>query len=298
MADPVQVLPADALANLSKVLGVYASYRRIPAVRALDRQGRNLSIKLTQEFMRVTPADARITNTARARGWRVGRDYPAESGPENTGLSEHTLRRTRALMGSFRSILARVTLVDGRVKVTPVALGRSMNKRTGLRRRVQYRPGRNFTVSGRADQRFTLKGPDDKVLNFRALATVTEMNLRESGRRFLAISWMYRRWRILAPKDRDRTVEPAKRAFRRLETRNPRSKISLQGEVVLTEGAPGPQAQDSLRLTSFVPGVETVGKSRGLFRRALDGVAEDMASWMATKEAERLAANIAKAVSK
>lgn len=294
MSATVQVLPAGSLDRLSRVIGEYASYRRMPAAQALERQGRNVAIRLTRGFMKTAPADGVPSITARGRGFAMGRAVDAESGDGMEGFSAHTLKRARAMMQGFKSILVRIYNVDGRVKMTPVALG-AMNRRTGLRKRVRYKPGRTVSVSGRADQRFTLKGPDDKVLNFRALATVLEMNLRETGRRFLAVSFLYRRWRKIAPSNR--VGVPGKREWRKLqEIKNPRSQLGTLGEAVLTEGAPGEVASDSLRLSSFVPGVEKIGRSRGVFAEALEGAADDMVKWMHEQETKRLARTIGRAL--
>lgn len=295
MTPTVQVLPAAALSRLSRVIGEYASYRRIPAVQALERQGRNVAIRLTQGFMKVVPGEASATYTARSRGFAMGRENDAEAGQGMEGFSYHTLKRARAMMQNYPSILAKVYVREsGRVKIVPVSLG-AMNRRTGLRKRVKYRAGKTLSVSGRKDQRFAIKAPDEKVLNFRAVATVMEMNLRESGRRYLAVSFLYRRWRKIAPKDR--VGEPGKRQYRRLEeVKNMRSRLGTLGEAVLTEGAPGEVGQDSLRLTSFVPGVAEVGQSRGIFAAALEGAADDMVAWMREQEAKRLGAAIGRAL--
>lgn len=293
MPDALHVMPVDALERLSGVLATYAARRRITADRALYRQGLNLSIKLAQEFMHATPPPANISLSARARGWALGREAPGDGSPGNTGLSAQAIKRARAVMGSYPSILARIYHNDGRVKVTPVALGK-MNRRTGLRKRVNYRPGKTAVVSGRQDQAFTRKGPDDRTLNFRALATIYEMNVRESGRRFLAVSWMHRRWRTLASKDR--VGAPGQRETRKLENINPRSALGVFGEVVLETGSPSERARDSLRLTSFVPGVAEIGKSRGIFARAMDAVSEDMTDYLRREESARLAREIARGI--
>src|ERR1041385_409531 len=41
----------------------------------------------------------------------------------------------------------------------------------------------------------------EKRLNYRAVATMMEINVREAGRRYLGASWLIRRWRKLAQSD-------------------------------------------------------------------------------------------------
>lgn len=288
-------ISSPALTRLADVLGLYASYRRMTTAAALDRQGRNLAIKLYTEFRAIAPKDGQIAIPARGRDWRVGRDDPAQSGPENTGLSPTAIRLAKDIMRGHPSILARVTHHDGRDRVTPVTLGR-LNLRTGFMKRIHYKAGRGTVAAGRADRRFVQKGPNDRVLNFRALATALELNVREHGRRFLAVGYLYRRWRIISQANRDRSVPPSERAFRRLEAmKSPRTRLPLTGEAVMELGSQGERGTDKLRLTNFVPGVEQVGRSRGLFDRALKNTADDMAGWIAGQESARLSKILARA---
>lgn len=284
---------SPALTRLADVLAVYASYRRMTPARALDRQGKNLQVKLYEEFKAITPRSYEINQRARESDWRVGRDDPAQGGPENTGLSPTTIRLAKDMMRGHPSILARVTNTKGRDRVTPITLGQ-LNSRTGFMRRIRYKAGRGTVAAGRADRRFVEKGPDDRILNFRALATALEVNVREHGRRFLAVGFLYRRWRLISQANREGVA--GQREFRRLEAiKSPRSRFAKLGEAVLTLGGPGEKAVDTFRLTSFVPGTENVGRTRGIFTRALDRTAEDMAGFMAQEESKRLAKILARA---
>lgn len=284
---------SPALTRLTDVLGLYASYRRMTTAAALDRQGKNLAIKLYNEFRAIAPKDGQIAIPARGRDWRVGRDDPAQSGPENTGFGPTAIRLAKDMLRGHPSILARVTHHDGRDRVTPVTLGK-LNTRTGFMKRIRYKADRGTVAAGRADRRFVQKGPDDRVLNFRALATALELNVREHGRRFLAVGFLYRRWRTISQANRDGV--PGQRESRRLESvKGTRSRLKTFGEAVLSIASPGENVVDSLRLTSFVPGVEQVGRARGAFDRAFKNTAEDMAGWIAAQESERLAKILARA---
>lgn len=239
---------------------------------------------LAQLYFGQAPAQGAIFAAAKARGFRLGRKVYGGA------LSPRALARAREMMGGFKSIVASVNPYNGALNFV----------RRGVRKaRVHYRWGRkSFVIGG------DFVGPlpqDEKRLNLRAVATVFELRGRESGRRFLGAGWLHKRWRRLAQEGYVPVGTPGlapgygpSRQFggsvRSLVNVNPRSQIKILGRAQF-EGS-----EDSgnlgLRITSFIPGVNTIGETRGLFVQAIAGVRADLDAYMARKHAELLEATL------
>jgi hypothetical protein len=226
---------------------------------------------LAQLFSAEAPADGEIWAAARARHFRVGRKI---LGPGR--LSPTAIARAREMMEGYKTI-----------RISTRADGSALKfVRAGERKkRVHYRYGRNsYAVSGRGNsQTFAglKRGEDEKAVNFRAVATFFELQVRTQGRRFLGSAWLLRRWRKLAQSDIRREDQGI---WMELKNNNPRSRIGLLGEVAARGGEDTPDAQ--VRISSFVPGTLAVGRGRAIFSKAIAGVRADIGAYLARKTAE------------
>lgn len=239
---------------------------------------------LAQLFFKESPDQGEITASARARGFRLGRKI------HGGALSPRAEARAREMMGGFKTIIASVNPSTGTLNFV----------RRGVRKaRVHYRWGRqSFVIGG------DFVGPlpaNERRMNLRAVATFFELRKREQGRRFLGVGWLHKRWRRLAKMGFVPVGTPGlapgwgpSRQFggsvSTLVNQNPRSEIKILGQAGL-EGSED-QGNIALRITSFVPGVNSVGESRGLFARAINGVRADMDAYIARKHAELLAQSL------
>lgn len=284
--------PEIALGRLSRVLGDYQRIRGQSSVRVLHRAGLNLSLQLHRLFRGRVPREGTITRAAASRGFRMGRD-DAPAGGAATGISPTAAKRASAKLQGYSSVLALITGGDhGRVRARVLGIGKRGRLSRGRTGRGRY----HYALSGasREDQAKVAaqaRALGAKRLNFRALATIEEINLRETGRRFMAVSWLYKRWRKLSSGDARR----ADGSFRVLQNLNPRSRLNVLGEARLDSSPANNEA--TLALSSRVPGVETVGRRYGLFTRALHAVADDMASYAAEQESKLLASELRRSLS-
>lgn len=284
MSDAVTITPPDGLADLGTALRQYESVSGKTASAVLLQKGAQLLFGnqdarygatfegLVQLFQDQKPAPGAILAAAKARGFRLGRK---EFGG---ALSPTAIDRALAWMGGFKSILANVTEDKERISFRGVRLGRRGKRILGGRKGTG-----GFAIAGvvDADQR----QPGEKVLNLRAVATAMEINLRESGRRFLGSAWLFRRWQKLAASD-PRLDYGRGTEWRTLVNQNPRSRLGTLGEVALDGGGADGNAQ--IRITSFVPGTLAIGTSRNLFNRAIAGVRADIGAYLARKQRESL----------
>lgn len=276
MITGIEVAPADALNRLQDALGQYQRVRGQAPAKVLLRAGRNLSIQLYRAFDAEAAEEGEITFRAWMRNWRVGRNDPAEGDPENTGFSQAALDRARRRMGGHASILAQVVVEENRIRLRGVRVAkRNLNRRISGGRRNDS----GYAVAGTNK---ALRQAGDKRLNFRAVATIEELNVREGGRRFLAVSWLHRRWNYLAQTDPRRMAG----VHRTLVNRNPRSKLGWLGKAEL-RAAPT-NTEHTFAITSMVPGVAEVGRGRGIFARAIRAVADDMSSFALAEESRQL----------
>lgn len=290
LVDPLATL---ALADLSRGLVEYQRVSGKLSAAILVQKGAQLVYGnqdpkfgavfpgLFQLFAQQQPARGVILATAKARHFRTGR------------ISAEAYARARFWMGGFKSILARPTDDGERITLGAVRAGARRGKNNF--RILGGRKGRGGSaVSGSgvfAAGAGLARQPGEKILNLRAVATAMELNLRTSGRGFMGASWLHRRWRRLAASDPRRDAS----TFRVLVNANPRSKISPLG----TAGLEGDEAHGdlTLRITSYVPGVQGLGTTRGLFLRAIAGVRADLDTYLARKHAEALASALRREVS-
>lgn len=280
MADDLelQVIPAEGLAALGSALEAYQRVSRKTGIAVLKQKAAQLVYGntnpkfgatfpgLIQLFLMEKPRDGQITAEAEARGFRLGRK---EFGG---GLSPTAEARARQRMGGFKSILATVTKADGRIRLRGVRAGKRGQRIIGGRRGTGGR-----AVAGDSD----LRREGDTRLNFPAVAAIEEINLREAGRRFLGVAWLFKQWRRLAASDPRRQDGTA---FRVLEVKNPRARIELLGRMAVEgdDNAAG-LGDVAVRLSSFVPGTNKIGSERGLFLRAIEGVVADINTYLGRK---------------
>lgn len=275
--------PPDAFARLSAGLEEYRRVSGRTSSAILVQKGAQLLHGnsnpkygatfpgLVDLFLDEVPEQGSIWEAARARGFRVGRKILGGQ------LSERAETKARAMMGGFKYIIASLNPHTGRLRFV----------RSGKRKsRVYYRPGReSFPAGG------DFSGPlanGDRRMNIRAVATFFELAIRSGGRRFLAASFLHRRWRKLAQSDPRR----APGTWRLLVNQNPRSTIQPLGEAQLAGSEESGNLE--LRITSYVPGVREVGTKRGLFVRAIEGVRRDIDAYLARKQREELEASLRK----
>lgn len=219
----------------------------------------------------------RITAAARLRGFRLGRRKFGGTGLTR-GISETAKERAEKLMGPYLktlSILATVHTDEyGRITLRGVRQGARGKRILGGRRGLK-----GWAVGG--DSALRMAG--DVRLNFRAVATAMEINLREAGRGFLAAGFLFRRFVRLKKQRVLREVQP-------------RSRIAPDLAAAALEGSTDGSHTLTLRLTSYVPGTAAVGTARGVFQRALDFMTTDLEAYLARKQRETLVGEVRKAV--
>lgn len=290
----IRTSPPDALEKLDATLALYGNVAGKTAQNVLALKGGQLLMGnqdprfgatfpgLHQLFVDETPREGAITAAAKARRFRVGR---REFGG---GLSPTALSRAAAMMDGNKSILISPS-ADGE-RFSFVRRGVRLTKRKRPRR-VHYRPGRlSYAVA--PDN--VLRRSTDKVVNFRALAVWFELRLRESGRRFMGASWLYRRWRAYAkvgyiPEGTAGLAAGVGKSRQfggtdwRLINNNPRSTLQTLGSA---EMQADPAGNATLRITSNVPGVQSIGNARGIFSRAIYRLTLDTEVYLARKQQE------------
>ena len=276
MPDTVQIEPADALPNLRAKLIAYQAVSGKTASAVLLQKGAQLIYGnsnrdygatfpgLVKLFQRETPPRESIAAQALARGFRLGRRNFASS---ESGISQTAYDRATRVMGGGKSVLATGEGVD-----------LSFVRRGVRGRRVHLRNGR---TSYAVDASSSLRREGDKVLNFRAVATYFELQIREAGRGYLGAAWLFSRFRRFAQSDPRRQ---ATGTFRFIASVNPRARLQLQAEAELSGDADAGNV--TLRLSTFVPGEAAVGNARGLFGRAMASVSADIGAYLARKERE------------
>lgn len=264
--------------RLSRLSDALAEYKQVSGKtnqQILVKQGGKLSYELYKSFRAVTPASGSILARAKAGGWRLGRT----GGDADAGISNTAYARARNRMGGFKSILAMVMEENGRILFRGVRVGKRGKRVLGGRRSLggSAVAGTNQTIQ---------RNPGDVVLNFRAVQTIEEINMRETGRRFLAIAWNYRRW-FTAGQGAQKTTT--------LVNLQPRSKLGygMLGSAQLA-GDPATGAPVSLTLSSNVPGTREVGNARGLFSRAIDALTADIRTYLVAEQRKALLAAIKK----
>ncbi len=294
------VTPPGALERLSAGLREYHAVSGKSAVQVLVLKGGQLLYGnqnpkygatfdgLVQLFFRQKPKDGAIYAAAAARGFRLGRKNYVTSGV-GAGIGAKALARARDMMGPFKSILISRNPDTGAVSFV----------RQGPRKaRVHFRYGRTSFAVGGGDR---TRRAGEHPANLRAVATLLELRSREQGRGFLGSSFLFKRWRNFA-KDGFVPVGtpglaagfgPSKQfggSGWRLDNINPRSFVTPLGDAELAGDVVAGNA--TLRISSYVPGVEAIGASRGLFARAIEAVAADVETYLARKQTEQLMASI------
>jgi len=265
----ITISPPEILNRLTASLEQYQRVSGKTSQQVLIKQGQKLAVELYKSFRSVTPPKGFILAKIKAGGWALGRD----GGDAEAGISNTAWARARAKMGGFKSILAQVSEEADKIILQGVRVGKRGRRVLGGRRGLG-----GSAVSG-TDQSGIGRG-DSVVLNFRAVQTIEEINLREHGRRFLAIAWNYRRW-LQAGKG------PLKATT--LVNVNPRSHIGygMLGSVQLA-GNPDNGGAVSLTLTSNVPGTREVGEAHGLFAHAVAMLTEDIRTYLLDEQRKAL----------
>lgn len=268
--------PKDVIPRLRETLAAYKAVSGLTSQQVLVKKGRDLSFAAYAAYKSAVPAPGSILSRLKGLGWASGRKGPGSI----DGISETAYERARARMGGHKSVLAAVIEEAGRITVRTVRIGKRGRRVIGGRRGIG-----GVVVAGRD---WINRQSGDIVLNFRAMQTIEEVNLREAGRRFLAVSFLYRRWLTQG-------AGPLKQ--RNLVNLNPRSKIGYGalGSVSM-EGEPDNDETQALRISSFVPGAAQIGESRGLLARALFDVRDDMEVYLRRKHEEALDAEVKKAM--
>lgn len=268
------IVPGNVRERLSAALGAYVQLSRRSIEETLIRQGRFAAIYLYKAFRRDTPARGSILARARASGWALGRNDPKG---QIAGISDTAYYRAQRRMGGFKSILANVIEESDRIILRGVRVGKRGKRIIGGRKGT-----RGFAVAGTNE---ALRRAGDVVLNRRAVQTIEEINLREAGRRFLAASFLYRRWLVQGKGEQKRT---------NLVNVQPRSSaLPLLGEVNLVNA----EKSQSLTLTSYVPGVSAIGEQRGRFGQAMLALTYSVEEYLAEKQKKLFEAEIRKAAS-
>lgn len=296
MSDQIVIIrPPEALHRLGRALQAYRATSGRTSEEVLVKKGEDLAMRqpggnsLHALFKTQARRAGEITAAAKLRGFRLGRRNYGGSGLTR-GISETAAARARKLMGDYlhkHTILATVSDFGGRISVTGVRVGirgRRLRGRHvmafGKRARLSNR-GRSglagFALGGDSE----LRQAGDVRLNFRAVATIMEINLRESGRKFLATGFLFRRFARI---QKERVIREI----------NPRSTLSLQASAELEgQAATGDL---TLRLTSHIPGTYEIGAVRGLFAQALHFMTADLEDYLARKQRETLARTVRQAV--
>jgi hypothetical protein len=266
------VVPPGIRERLGATLAEYQIVSRRTNEEVLVNQGKFLASFLYQSFKRDTPVRGSILKKIKSLGWALGRRDPAG---QIAGISDTAYYRAQRRMGGFKSILAGVIEEDDKIVLRGVRIGKRGRRILGGRRGLG-----GLAVSG---SDWINRKEGDVVLNQRAVQTIEEINLREAGRRFLAISFLYRRWLTQGRGEEKRT---------NLVNVQPRSSAPLLGEVNLNNG----DRDQSLTLSSYVPGVAAIGESRGRFGQAMQTLVYSMREYLDRKQREALEAEIRKAV--
>jgi hypothetical protein len=291
MNEAVQIIPEGALEQLGANLAAYEKVSGRTGAAVLKQKAAQILFGnsnpkfgavfpgLVELFKDQEPRPGAITEAARVRGWRMGR----RGSNQIAGISNTARDRALEKMGGFKTIWAMVSSVGGHLMISPLLIGKSGKRVHGGRKFSSRRTGR--VVSGAIDDVSVVqeaRAQGAVRLNFRALATAEEVNVREQGRGFLGAGWLFNRWRRLAQAD---PLNPQEQ-INRLENMNPRSTLGLLGEAEMTGDED--KGNVEIRLTSFVPGTEDVGRSRSIFSRVIDSVNADIATYLANKEREAL----------
>lgn len=272
MKDGIHTNPPGGTKKLEKALRAYGAASGKTGEAVMVQKGAQLLLGnsnpkfgptfkgLVQLFRAQQPRRGEITKHARARGWRLGR------------ITAEARQRAERKLGGFDSILANVLEDEGTGKITlrGVRRGKKGGRITGGRRGLG-----GFAVGGRESD---LRQDGDVRLNFQAVATIEELNMREGARGFLGAAFLFKRWRKLAASDPRRS----KARFRELRNENPRSRIRLLGSAKLQ--GDGSRGQAGLRITSHVPATKDVGEQHNLFGRAMQGVTADLDRYLARQE--------------
>lgn len=280
LATDIDLASKKELESLTTTLVHYKEVSGLTNRQVLIKQGRKLAIEHYKAFARDTPKQSSILENLRRREFRFG----GRKGTTSTGISERARDRASERMSGFKSILARVTYADGgQIILRGVRIGKR-----GRRLLSKKRNAGQGAVAGDSSARFVQslraagpldKRPGDVVLNRRAVETIEESNLRRSGRGFLAASWLYRRWLAANQSTRKNDI---------LLNQNTRSGIrfGLLGSVKLRDGVNADE--QTLTLSSFVPGIEAVGHSRNRFAQAIRGLRQDIRQYLVQKQVKAL----------
>ncbi|WP_438482731.1 hypothetical protein [Oleiharenicola lentus] len=278
----VVVSPPLILEQLGFNLAAYGRVAGLTGEQVLIKKGEDLAYRapggnsLAALFRARAPHAQKITEAAIARGFTLGR----RNGNHKDGITGVAAARAQSIMGGFKSILANVSLFEGRLQIRGVRVSTAGRRIAGGRRGTG-----GFAVPGslatNAEREILFPGvykDTDKRMNFRAVSTVFEINLRGAASGFMSAAWLMKRIRRL--KD-----------SRRIELVNPRSQVAPLLSRAALEGS-GESGSVAVRLSSFVPGSLEVGNRRGIFAHALAALSADIGSYLARKESEALKATL------
>jgi hypothetical protein len=291
----ISIYPPGALERLGRALHAYGPVSGRTSEEVLAKKGEDLAMRqpggnsLHALFKAQAQKAGTITTATALRGFRLGRRRFGGRGAAH-GISETAADRARNVMGEYlvkHSILAAPRFEAGRISLNPIRVGirgRRLRGRHitayGKRARMSNR-GRTglagFAIGGDSE----LRQPGEKRMNFRAVATVMEINLREAGRKYLAMGFLFRRFQRIKKE-------------RKIVSTNPRAQLAIQAEASL-EGRPE-TGDMTLRLTSRIPGTFEIGAGRALFSRALHFMTADLEDYLARKQRESLVREVRKAV--
>lgn len=264
MAELIHVEVQDATRRLNAALADYIEQTGKNPAQVLAEKGQWISANLYQAFSAMAPRRGSILAAAKSRGWRMGRKDGSPG-----GISATAWKRANKLLGGNKSLL----FAKGGDPLTPIRASLTTGNRVTDRSRK-----RSFAVGGKGAR--TGANPYAHaglaVIGRYALAVAEEARLREQGRGFLGVSWLYRRWRNFAreglvPKGTPGLkpgLGPSRQfggTVRTMVNNNPRSRFNPLGRAELMSG----DDFAGMRLVSNVPGVETA-RSQGIIARVLN----------------------------
>ncbi len=268
MSIAIDIEGQQALERLNTALADYIRVSGKSLQEVLVRKGDFLSSRLYQEFKKFAPSDTEAFATAQALDFRLKR---RGSGREIGSVSKSAWKRAQKLMGGLPSILVASVSQDEKGRI--ILRGVRQTKR-GKRTAGGKRGTGGSAVSGLST---TLRQPGDKVLNWRAVAVAMESNVRDSGRFFMAASWLHKRFRSIAGK-------------KVLVNANPKSETGVLGVASLTLQQNG----GTLQLTSRAPGMAQVANRTGALQRAVDTETAETLKYLLSKETKALSKSLRK----
>lgn len=179
MSAPVLNVKVESAA-LASALSTYQTLAGKTPAEVIEKKGRDLRFALFRGFSRIQPPAGRITEAARARGWRVGR--------RNLGgfVSPYARKGAAKIMGGEKVVYGRVLTGDNAPAaglLRTIRVGRRGKRISGGRRGTG---GRAATAAEAAA--FRVAG--EVRLTRRNVEVQVELSLRERGRGYLGSSFL------------------------------------------------------------------------------------------------------------